>query len=124
MFFAVYMENSLPLVGQKVRKNVRSKFISRRLCTQISCRVNGPYEMSRAHVNQGVLATLRGKVLFGASISRDISRFAINLESLLAATIKDTLCPSCLSTSHRSGITSLLFTARFDRRIGNRNPRA
>ena len=64
--------------------------------------------MSRAHVNQGVLATSRGKVFFGASLSRDISRYAINLESLLEATIEDTFCPSCLWTSHWSCINSLL----------------
>ena len=105
MFFAADIENSLPLVGQKVGKNVRSKIISRRLRSPIFCRVNGPYEMSRAHVNQGVLTTLRGEVFFGASLSRDISRFEINLESLLEATINDTLCPSYLLTSHWSCIT-------------------
>lgn len=51
MFFAVYMEKSLPLVEQKVGKNGTSKLISRRLHTQIFCRINKPYEKSRAHVN-------------------------------------------------------------------------
>ena len=109
MFFAADIKNSLPLVRQKVGKNVRSKIISRRLRSPIFCRVNGPYEMSRAQVNQGVLTTLRGEVFFGPSLSRDISRYAINFESLLEATIEDTFCPSCLWTSRWSCITSLLF---------------